>query len=787
MAKSATLTFGMDLSDFNKAMKAINRQSSSLSDQIGKVTKNAMEAYKKGLKDLKINPFQKAKFHTDLARLKEDIKKATTTQIRLNMEEAKQKILGLKGEMIAAFASVGAVALPVKTAIDFESAMADVKKVVDFDTPQELKSFSNEILKMSQVIPMTAEGLTQVTAAGAQMGISKNELFKFTELAAKTAVAFDITADQAGDSIGKIKNILSLSIDETGEMMDAINHLSNKNAAKASEIVEVMKRIAGIGKQVGVSKEQTAALATSFIALGKAPETAASASEALLKKLNNIKAATPKAKEAFEEMGIDINDFANAMQKDAQGTILKFLELLQKIKPQKRGELLTAIMGTNYDSDIATLVSGIDVYKKALDEVSDKTKFKGSNEAEFKARSATTANSLQMVKNSFTAVGASIGNIFLPYVNSALMAITDIGKKIREFVQNNESLVKNIGIAAVSLIGLKTAFLAAKLASAMASFSLNGYRQILTKLPIDCLKLGGAVNGCNLSYTKLNRTLLVNSVRLRRAVFDMNTYKNLSKGLGSALWGMLKGLAAGGIFFFNGIKQPTKTLKTTFNSLFTAIKFGFRAIMLNPFGMLIATISLAALAVYKFWQPIKAFFSGIWQGIKEGLSPIASLLSEAFAPLKPIFSFISDFFSSIFSQSEATKESLAGFESVGHAVGKAIGAIIDIVTTPLQWIISMIKWVFDFIAGSKAGQWLGEKMGLNLTEADRAELKAMSSSQTTAGSIDRVIEGKQIQNAQNSTKQINDNKKIDIHMHGTTATPQAVVVAVADAGYSFGD
>ncbi|MDO5046319.1 hypothetical protein [Campylobacter sp.] len=99
----------------------------------------------------------------------------------------------------------------------------------------------------------------------------------------------------------------------------------------------------------------------------------------------------------------------------------------------------------------------------------------------------------------------------------------------------------------------------------------------------------------------------------------------------------------------------------------------------------------------------------------------------------------------------------------------------------------MIKWVFDFIAGSKAGQWLGEKMGLNLTEADRAELKAMSSSQATAGSIDKVMESKQIQNSQNSTKQINDNKKIDIHMHGANATPQAVAIAVADTGYSFGD
>ncbi|MBR8465316.1 phage tail tape measure protein [Campylobacter sp. faydin G-140] len=254
MARKATLTFGMDLSDFNKAMAAINRQSKDLSQNLQNTIPTAIKAYKKGA-----------------IELKDSIKKAVSTKLELDMSKAKEQIANLKGEIIAAVGSVAVLSAPIKSAMDFESAMADVKKVVDFDSTEELKAFSNELIKMSTTIPMSAEGLTQISAAGAQMGISKNELMKFTDLAAKTAVAFDVTAQMAGDSIGDIKNILSLSIDETGELMDAINHLSNKNAAKAKEIVEVMKEISGIGKQVGITKEQTAALATSFIALGKTP------------------------------------------------------------------------------------------------------------------------------------------------------------------------------------------------------------------------------------------------------------------------------------------------------------------------------------------------------------------------------------------------------------------------------------------------------------------------------------------------------------------------------------
>ena len=131
MAKNATLTFGMDLSDFDKAMKSINKQATSLSDQINKATQSAMQAYKNGLNDLKANPFQSAKFHTDIANLKENIKKAVTHKLNLDIEEAKKNLEGLKTQALAAVGSIMAISKPISAAIDFESSMADVKKVVD--------------------------------------------------------------------------------------------------------------------------------------------------------------------------------------------------------------------------------------------------------------------------------------------------------------------------------------------------------------------------------------------------------------------------------------------------------------------------------------------------------------------------------------------------------------------------------------------------------------------------------------------------------------------------------
>lgn len=72
-----------------------------------------------------------------------------------------------------------------KEAIDFESAMSDVRKVVNFDSPQQFKEMGKDILNMSTRIPLAAEGLAAIVASGGQSGIARKDLISFAESAAK--------------------------------------------------------------------------------------------------------------------------------------------------------------------------------------------------------------------------------------------------------------------------------------------------------------------------------------------------------------------------------------------------------------------------------------------------------------------------------------------------------------------------------------------------------------------------------------------------------------------------
>ncbi|WP_102294149.1 phage tail protein [Janthinobacterium sp. AD80] len=57
-----------------------------------------------------------------------------------------------------------------------------------------------------------------------------------------------------------------------------------------------------------------------------------------------------------------------------------------------------------------------------------------------------------------------------------------------------------------------------------------------------------------------------------------------------------------------------------------------RALMLNPIGLAVTAIAGAAYLIYKYWEPIKAFFSGIWSHVKTaftgGIGGVSTLIAN---------------------------------------------------------------------------------------------------------------------------------------------------------------
>ena len=338
-----------------------------------------------------------------------------------------------------------------QAAIDFESSMADVKKVVDFDTPQQFKEMGNDILEMTKTIPMAAQDLAQIVAAGGQSGIAREDRTGFAESAAKMGVAFDISAGQAGDMMAKWRTAFKMNQTEVVDLADKINYLGNTTAASAPLISDVVTRIGPLGEVGGVAAGEIAALGASMVGSGIQSDVAATGLKNMILALTAGESATKSQVGALNELGLSAEDVAQGMQDNAKETILKVLDAIRGLDKVKQASVLSDLFGKESLGAIAPLLSNLDGVQDNLNKVADSSKYAGSMEGEFSARSETTANSLQLAKNNMEAFKIAIGNGLIPAMTPMISLLTQGVKWVSGIAQKFPGAASVLGTAAVSI------------------------------------------------------------------------------------------------------------------------------------------------------------------------------------------------------------------------------------------------------------------------------------------------------------------------------------------------
>ena len=496
----------------------------------------------------------------------------------------------MKSEILPVIGAVYSLGRAVRPAIEFEEAFADVRKVVD-DSDEELNGLRNDLLKMSTVIPMAGTELTKITAAAGQTGMKgRKALLDFTATAAKMGVAFDISAEEAGTAMAEIKNGCKITQAEMASLGDAINHLSNNTAASAPKLVEYMRRVGSVGKLAGMTGEQVAALGTAFIATGTAPEVAARASNDLIMKLSGITKQSKQVREAFQGLGYsDLAQLEKNMLKDPQRTILDFLKKVSG--KENKLSILSATIGTGFADDIAKLVNGLGNYETALGLVANKSNYAGSMEREFETRSATTANSIQLLKNQVALAATNLGSVFLPQIADGAQKLGVLVGKFADWAEKNPETVKIIGSVVAGFVAMKAA-------------SLGG------RIGLSYLSDGGSL--LNGAFQKLRPS----TIQAGLALLKM-------KGAGSVAGGVFS-ILKGNILGFG------KTVLGELKIVGAGIKFIGAAAAANPIGAVITAIAIAGLLIWKYWEPIKGFFLKFWPEVKAKWASIGEVIKAPF-------------------------------------------------------------------------------------------------------------------------------------------------------------
>lgn len=371
----------------------------------------------------------------------------------------------------------GAMAAPITlaatAAIQFEDAMADVRKVADFEVPEQFARMGLEVRNLSTALPVAATELAGLYAAGASSGLANDELKSFAESAAKMGVAFGQTAEEAGAQMSAWRAGMKLTQTGAAQLADQINYLDSKGNSAAKNVAKIVTEIGPLAQISGVAAGDTAALAATMDAVKVPSDVAATGIKNFLKALTAGKAASKSVQNTFKALRMDSSQIAANMQKDSRGTINKVLKAISNVSKDKQAAVLTELFGSESVSAIAPFLSNLDMLQENFQLVGDAAGYAGSMQGEFDIRANTTSGRMAVFKNRVVDVGIAFGDMLLPPLNATLEILGPIVKSVSAFTQAHPELVNTVLVGAGAYVTYRVALSAATLATNVFSKALR--------------------------------------------------------------------------------------------------------------------------------------------------------------------------------------------------------------------------------------------------------------------------------------------------------------------------
>lgn len=623
-----------------------------------------------------------------------------------------QKVSGKAAKAMATATSAAITAITVdaaKKAIEFESTMADVAKVVDGLRDQNgafTKSYyemSDALLNMSKSIPMTADALGQIMASAGQAGIASEDLAKFTETAAKMGVAFNTTAEQAGDWMATWRTALNLSQTQVTALGDQLNYLGNTTSENALKLSEVVTRVGALGQTAGLSAGEVAALAASMP--GVTAEISATGIKSMMIAMTAGASATSKQAAVLQQLGFTASDMANRMQTDAKGAIIDLLGAIKQLPAAEQTAALSQYFGKESVSSIAPLLKNLGYLQQQFAKVGDAAAYSGSMEAEYAVRADTTANKLQLMQNKLAVLQVQIGNKILPYVNDALddlsanalpkaektlgFIIPKVAKLLGFMLEHSSALI-NIGLGITAVVGISKTFKAVSTAYKGATAAVKLLRAAQLKTKISTVALTAQTRAHTFAMrasAAASKAAAVASKAFRAGLAFVTS------PIGIAILAITALIAAGVWLYKNWdtVKAKAAQLGAKISGIWTKIN---------------TAVTTAIAAISSRFPALGAVLSGLWKSVQ-----------DVWGNIKAIFSNIIGFIDNVFSGNWS-----AAWGNVVSIFRNVFGELANIAKAPINAVISVINMVLSKINEMKISipDWVpgvgGKTLGFNIPQ-----------------------------------------------------------------------
>lgn len=606
------------------------------------------------------------------------------TKLSQNRQAMRQEFKSLAVGSVVAGAGLYKFFQP---AIDFEKQMSGVQAVLDL----EKHSTAMKMLEADARKWGAASSFSPKEAAEAQFnlgsgGFNPNQIRDALGGTLQLAEAGKVElAEAAQIAIGTL-NGFGLAAKEINRVNDVFLQSTNATATSVQGLGETMKYVAPVAKQYGASIEETTAMA-GLLGNNNILDTQAGTS---LRGIMLRLASPPKAaRAALEEL--------NVTTVDTKGNLRSMADILDDVRKstkgmgsQKRLELISDISGVEAASAMAVLVDQTAVLDENSGKVVNKIKQLTSeleNSEGAAARAAAIlkdnlAGDIENMGGAWQDFSISIQKVLGNDMRNFIQQITAIIERVKNWVDANPELVRTLAKIAMQLLLFKVALLGVR-------YTTNLFF--------------GAIVSVIASITKLTILLwIVKKIADRLGIGLPSRINLISKAVG---------LLSRAFMFLARQAIPL---------LIRGILTMSAALLTNPLTWIIVLIGAVALAIYRYWSPIKAFFKGFWSGLQMGLSPLIDTLRTSFnslkttlGPLKPIWDglvTVWGIFKGVLAEAltpfQATNQQLANATSYGQTFGQALGIILGVLGEVIVTLVKFGATIFT-VVGTAIGVFFG--------------------------------------------------------------------------------
>ncbi len=600
-----------------------------------------------------------------------------------------------------------ALAKSLAPAIDHVAALGEVQSLgVADDALQKLTKTSYEF--GFQFGGNSAEFVRSAyDIQSAIAGLTGDELSEFTKTSNILAVATKADAATITSYMGTMYGIFEKTANKMGKS-NWVNQIAGQTATAVqlykttgAEMQAAFSNLGATATNIGLSSAQQFALVGELQLVAKSGSVAGTQAASLLQGIGK----------AQETLGIELTaDNGDMLAIDV--VLGRINNRLSSLGSVARGDVLTQIFGKQGAKAVDVLSTKVDKLKDGI------AVFEGVQDNSKAAEMANIiASPWDRLGGSFNAAATAMGNRLLPVVEPFVEMLAAGFAGIVSLTEQFPVLSSALATTVVVVVGLVTVFGLINFSMGLLKFSgltLTSVFGGLTSVTGLYTKANKALAGSLATSTKATHSASLASklfagvtARATLAQSRFHTTAAFTGGYLPALGAYAKGAAVSVGKFAMGLFNVTRIM-------------GFlNAVMLaNPLGVIIGLVVLLAALIYKFWQPIKAFMSGFWDGFVHSFAPVIDAFSELGAAFSPIINAVKSVFNwfvSLFTPVEQSSQALAGVASAGEVFGLVFGAAFNLILTPLKaviWFITKLVNVITWVASAINGMWNAVKSPL---------------------------------------------------------------------------